>query len=119
MHTKEITSMALDESAVSALLDALCVGEGTDAVCELAQWALQQLIDIEAAAKIGADPGANECETDGVPHAGRGRHGDGVHTEERDWRSENAEPESRVTTVLMAACRASGCTMRSPYPIAP
>ena len=32
------------------------VGEGTDLVRELAQWALQQLIDVEAAAKIGADP---------------------------------------------------------------
>ena len=48
--------MALDESAVSALLDALRVGEGTDLVRELAQWALQQLIDAEAAEKIGADP---------------------------------------------------------------
>lgn len=48
--------MALDESAVSDLLDALRVGEGTDLVRELAQWALQQLIDVEAAAKIGADP---------------------------------------------------------------
>ncbi len=41
VHTKEITPMALDESAVSALLDALRVGEGTDLVRELAQWALQ------------------------------------------------------------------------------
>ena len=48
--------MALDESAVSALLDALRVGEGTDLVRELAQWALQQLIDAEATEKIGADP---------------------------------------------------------------
>ena len=48
--------MALDESAVSDLLDALRVGEGIDLVRELAQWALQQLIDVEAAAKIGADP---------------------------------------------------------------
>ena len=48
--------MALDESAVSDLLDALRVGEGTDLVRELAQWALQQLIDTEATEKIGADP---------------------------------------------------------------
>ena len=47
--------MALDESAVSALLDALRVGEGTDLVRELAQWALQQLIEVEASEKIGAD----------------------------------------------------------------
>jgi putative transposase len=55
VHTKEITPMALDESAVSALLDALRVGEGTDLVRELAQWALQALIDVEASEKIGAD----------------------------------------------------------------
>ena len=48
--------MALSESAVSALLDALRVGEGTDLVRELAQWALQQLIEAEATEKIGADP---------------------------------------------------------------
>ena len=48
--------MALEESAVSDLLDALRVGEGTDLIRELAQWALQQLIDTEATAKIGADP---------------------------------------------------------------
>ena len=48
--------MALEESAVSALFDALRVGEGTDLVRELAQWALQQLIDLEAASKVGADP---------------------------------------------------------------
>jgi putative transposase len=48
--------MALEESAVSELLDALRVGEGTDLVRELAQWALQQLIEVEATARIGADP---------------------------------------------------------------
>ncbi len=48
--------MALSESAVSVLLDALRVGEGTDLVRELAQWALQQLIEVEATEKIGADP---------------------------------------------------------------
>ena len=48
--------MALSESAVSDLLDALRVGEGTDLVRELAQWALQQLIEAEATEKIGADP---------------------------------------------------------------
>jgi putative transposase len=62
VHTKEITPMALDESAVSELLDALTTGEGTDLVRELAQWALQQLIEVEATAKIGADPWAR---TDG------------------------------------------------------
>ena len=47
--------MALDESAVSDLIDALGVGEGTDLVRELAGWALQQLIELEAADAIGAD----------------------------------------------------------------
>jgi transposase-like protein len=56
VHTKENTPMALSESAVSALLDALRVGEGTDLVRELAQWALQQLIEAEATEAIGADP---------------------------------------------------------------
>ena len=46
--------MALSESAVSALLEAFRVGEGTDLVRELAQWALQQLIDAEASETIGA-----------------------------------------------------------------
>jgi putative transposase len=54
VHTKEITPMALDESAVSDLLDALRTGEGTDLVRELAQWALQQLIEVEATATVGA-----------------------------------------------------------------
>lgn len=46
--------MALEESAVSDLLDALRVGEGTDLIRELAGWALQQLIEAEAAEVIGA-----------------------------------------------------------------
>lgn len=46
--------MALEESALSELLDALRAGEGTDLVRELAQWAVQRLIDVEAAEKIGA-----------------------------------------------------------------
>lgn len=54
--------MALEESAVSALLDALRVGEGTDLVRELAQWALQQLIEAEASEKIGADPWERSAE---------------------------------------------------------
>ena len=39
-----------------SLLDALRVGEGTDLVRTLAEWAAQQLIDAEAATRIGADP---------------------------------------------------------------
>jgi len=46
--------MALDDSALSDLLDALRVGEGTDLVRELAQFGLQQLIELEATEKIGA-----------------------------------------------------------------
>ena len=41
--------MALPDSALSELLDALRVGDGTDLVRELAQWTLQALIDTEAA----------------------------------------------------------------------
>jgi len=47
--------MALDESAVSDLIDALAAGEGTDLVRELARWALQELIELEAADAIGAE----------------------------------------------------------------
>jgi putative transposase len=47
--------MALDESAVADLIDALAVGEGADLVRELARWALQELIELEAAETIGAD----------------------------------------------------------------
>ncbi len=54
VHTKENTPVALDDSAVSDLLDALTTGEGTDLVRELARWALQQLIEVEVSAKIGA-----------------------------------------------------------------
>ncbi len=46
--------MALDESAVSDLLAALQVGDGTDMVRQIAQWAFQELIEAEAAAAIGA-----------------------------------------------------------------
>ena len=48
--------MALSQSAVSDLLDALRVGEGTDLVRVVADWALQQLIEAEATEKIGAGP---------------------------------------------------------------
>jgi putative transposase len=58
--------MALDESAVSDLLDALRVGEGTDLVRELAGWALQQLIEAEAAEAIGA--GRFERSSERVTH---------------------------------------------------
>jgi len=46
--------MALEKSAVNEMPDALSVGEGTDLVRELAQWALQQQIEAEASEAIGA-----------------------------------------------------------------
>jgi hypothetical protein len=46
--------MALSDSALSELLDALRVGDSTDLVRELAQILLQELIETEASAVIGA-----------------------------------------------------------------
>lgn len=46
--------MALEESAISELLDALRVGEGTDLIRQLAQVGLQALIEAEATQAIGA-----------------------------------------------------------------
>jgi putative transposase len=46
--------MALSESALSDLLASLQAGDGVDLVRELARWALQELIEAEAAAAIGA-----------------------------------------------------------------
>ena len=43
------------ESVLSELLAAVKAGDGTDLIPELAQWALQQLIDTEASGVIGAD----------------------------------------------------------------
>ena len=58
--------MATDDSVVSELLDALNAGDGTDLVRELAQWALQELIEAEATAAIGA--GAYERAEGRVTH---------------------------------------------------
>jgi len=46
--------MAHDESVLSELLAVVKAGDGTDLIRELAQWALQQLIDTEATGVIGA-----------------------------------------------------------------
>ena len=46
--------MAQLESALSELLCALRAGEGTDQVRSIAEWALQQLIELEATEAIGA-----------------------------------------------------------------
>jgi putative transposase len=53
-HFKENTPMALSDSALSELLDALRASDGTDLIRELAQIMLQQLIETEASAVIGA-----------------------------------------------------------------
>ncbi|MGH8922203.1 MAG: IS256 family transposase [Actinomycetes bacterium] len=46
--------MALDESVLSELLEAVKAGDGVELIRELAQWALQQLIESEATGVIGA-----------------------------------------------------------------
>jgi putative transposase len=46
--------MALDESGLSELLAAFDAGDGGDLIRDLARWALQQLIDVEATGVIGA-----------------------------------------------------------------
>ena len=46
--------MALFESALSELRAAIDVGQGGDLIRHLAEWGLQQLIEAEAAEKIGA-----------------------------------------------------------------
>jgi transposase-like protein len=48
--------MTLEHSDIENLLDAISIGDGTDLVRQLAQWALQQLIDAEATEQIGASP---------------------------------------------------------------
>ena len=46
--------MALSESALSDLLASLQAADGVDLVRELARWALQELIEVEATAAVGA-----------------------------------------------------------------
>src|SRR5262249_43167080 len=46
--------MALSESALSDLLASLLAADGVDLVRELARWALQELVELEATAMIGA-----------------------------------------------------------------
>lgn len=46
--------MALDESVLSELLEAVKAGDGVELIRELAQWALQQLIESEVTGAIGA-----------------------------------------------------------------
>ena len=47
--------MALSQSVVSALLEAFRAGEGVDLIRETVQLVLQDLIETEAAERIGAD----------------------------------------------------------------
>jgi putative transposase len=54
VHTKEIAAMALDQSALSELLDALRAGGDLDVVREALALVLQALIEAEAAQQIGA-----------------------------------------------------------------
>ena len=48
--------MALSESAVNELFDALKAGDGVDQIRDILGWALQQLIEAEASEAIGASP---------------------------------------------------------------
>jgi putative transposase len=52
--TKENTPMALSESALSELRAAIDVGHGGDLIRQLAEWMMQQLIELEATDTIGA-----------------------------------------------------------------
>jgi putative transposase len=54
--TKEYTPVALTDSDLSDLLAALKAGEMTDTIRTSLEWILQQLIEAEAAAVIGAAP---------------------------------------------------------------
>jgi transposase-like protein len=48
--------MALSQSALSELLEAVRAGDGVDPIRKSVRVALQDLIDIEAAERIGAAP---------------------------------------------------------------
>lgn len=54
--TKEKPPVALTESDLSELLAALKAGEMTDTIRASLEWILQQLIEAEATAVIGARP---------------------------------------------------------------
>jgi transposase-like protein len=54
--TKEMPPVALDESDLSELLAALRAGDMTDTIRASLEWVLQQLIEAEATAVIGARP---------------------------------------------------------------
>jgi putative transposase len=52
--SKEISPMALSQSAVSELLEVFRTGEGTDFIRECVRVAMQELIEAEATAAVGA-----------------------------------------------------------------
>jgi hypothetical protein len=52
---QKVPSMALSQSVVSELLEAFRAGEGVDLIRESVQLVLQDLIETEAAERIGAD----------------------------------------------------------------
>ncbi len=56
-HTKETTPVTLTDSDLSTLLAAVKAGEMTDTVRTSLAWVLQQLIEAELTATIGAAPG--------------------------------------------------------------
>jgi putative transposase len=56
-HTKETTPVTLTESDLSALLAAVTAGDITDTVRTSLSWVLQELIEAELTATIGAGPG--------------------------------------------------------------
>ena len=94
--------MALSESALSDLLASLQAGDGVDLVRELARWALQELIEVEAAAAIGA--GRYE-RTDGRVTERNG-HRPRVRVDE-GRRSACGDPEAARRVVLPVAARAA------------
>ena len=53
-HTKECTPMTLSQSVLSELLDAFRAGEGVDLVRDAVRLVMQELIETEAAERIGA-----------------------------------------------------------------
>ena len=56
-HTKETTPVTLTESDLSALLAAVTAGDITDPIRTSLAWVLQELIEAELTATIGAAPG--------------------------------------------------------------
>ncbi len=55
-YTKETTPVALTDSDLSELLDALRAGEMIDIIRTSVEWILQELIEAEATEVIGAGP---------------------------------------------------------------